>query len=695
MGTLHKDLIDDDNHAVPARTYADVAARDADVAFQVAANVDKFVKVESPPTYYVLVDTTPTWAQTGSVFNDQWKGLTDTPASISANLAVQGNAAGTDLEFGQNLTPAGDPTFNDLRVNGELQDSTGDGGTAGQTMVSTGSGIDWESREGSNTVHVFDTADWGSLETAPDGEQRVKLVDGTTYMIHATHVMPMVWMPEIPDPTQFNVINFDFVNASIELLCEAGDTAGAPAQIWGRNMGGLLVKDGIFVDIADSENGLKTTLFDCVGAVSNSIIAFQFSVAFGFKRAGNLVNMFWNVDDCLFEDNLGGITCFISSGFRVDNLIRVTTFRSSPGFAMEKPAMSFMGIPNTNQVAHCTVDLQSGEDFVYLDSALVSSSEIVGNPYPGPASGDFFAESEAIAITDQAADDVAFASVAAGDPGFSVITFASIQDFTVGQTVLVDGDTGSTYDGLHEITAVSDDQKSFTIEVTFVATDTGNFRMVKHTVASHPFVRNATIVITDTSNNGTFAILRETDTSFNTPALFAAGDLVGTATSNPLGVDTVGVKTLSNGAQQDSKAIAFGYVNGNASATTITDGVYAAINSTGMSEDASTSRFTLTTPATGLWTYNDVNPLNGFLTANIWATKAGSTADYRFALSINGAIPVFASAPYGPMEIKTTKVGISVTFAVSIEQNDTVQIMSAGDGTGDNLTVTDLIMSIS
>ena len=79
----------------------------------------------------------------------------------------------------------------------------------------------------SNVVDIFQTSDWGTLETAPDGEQRVKLANATTYLIHVDHTIPLMWMPEIPTPEQFAIIDFRFVNSSVLLFCEAGDTAGA------------------------------------------------------------------------------------------------------------------------------------------------------------------------------------------------------------------------------------------------------------------------------------------------------------------------------------------------------------------------------------------------------------------------------------------------------------------------------------
>lgn len=164
---------------------------------------------------------------------------------------------------------------------------------------------------------------------------------------------------------------------------------------------------------------------------------------------------------------------------------------------------------------------------------------------------------------------------------------------------------------------------------------------------------------------------------------FAAGSLT---------EDSPKVDVMVSPPQPDSQNIAFGTVNGNTGLTAVTDGVYTAINTTGLVSQSLTSRYTLTTPATGLWTYNGLTPIKPVTAIAIHAKKTGSTANYRFAISINGAVPVFATAFYQPMEVKTTKVHTPIIIPVSITTTDTIQVMIAGDGTGDDITITDVSM---
>ncbi|KKK75235.1 hypothetical protein LCGC14_2875750, partial [marine sediment metagenome] len=118
---FHKDFVDDDNHALTARTYANIAARDADTTFQVTKNINKAIRVDSPVSYFILVSIGPTvWTETGSEGLNEFTELIDTPSSISAGLVVQGNSGGTALEFGQALRTTDSPQFTDLILSGNL-----------------------------------------------------------------------------------------------------------------------------------------------------------------------------------------------------------------------------------------------------------------------------------------------------------------------------------------------------------------------------------------------------------------------------------------------------------------------------------------------------------------------------------------------------------------------------------------------
>ena len=67
---------------------------------------------------------------------------------------------------------------------------------------------------------------------------------------------------------------------------------------------------------------------------------------------------------------------------------------------------------------------------------------------------------------------------------------------------------------------------------------------------------------------------------------------------------------------------------------------------------------------------------------------------YRFTDSQNGAIPVFATAPYVPVEVKSTQVNATLIAPISVSPGDTIQVMGAGQGTTNSLTITDFFLQM-
>jgi len=97
--SFHKNLIDTDIHVINAFTFADATARNA--ATVVTADIGKVAKQSDNDTYYILIDTTPTWKQIDSGGFDTFLELTDTPNSYTGKAlqVARVNAGETDLEF--------------------------------------------------------------------------------------------------------------------------------------------------------------------------------------------------------------------------------------------------------------------------------------------------------------------------------------------------------------------------------------------------------------------------------------------------------------------------------------------------------------------------------------------------------------------------------------------------------------------
>ena len=109
-----------------------------------------------------------------------------------------------------------------------------------------------------------------------------------------------------------------------------------------------------------------------------------------------------------------------------------------------------------------------------------------------------------------------------------------------------------------------------------------------------------------------------------------------------------------------------------------------------------TAFFGIIDTKTGELTYTGDMPFSGQMIASFHTEATGLTeAVYRFAISINQATPVFATAPYALLSIKDVGDGVVVLSPVELVQGDDVRIMIAGDGFSDNLVVAEGSILIS
>lgn len=89
--SFHKDSLDANNHTLTAFTYDDITARDADTAFQVTANINKMVRVDSPASYFILQSLSPTvWSEVQQAGNALLKTGGAMTGAITTNSTFDG-----------------------------------------------------------------------------------------------------------------------------------------------------------------------------------------------------------------------------------------------------------------------------------------------------------------------------------------------------------------------------------------------------------------------------------------------------------------------------------------------------------------------------------------------------------------------------------------------------------------------------
>ena len=156
------------------------------------------------------------------------------------------------------------------------------------------------------------------------------------------------------------------------------------------------------------------------------------------------------------------------------------------------------------------------------------------------------------------------------------------------------------------------------------------------------------------------------------------------------------VLAFNNVGTPNSRTLAFGRMNANANTTSITDGTYTTVNLTTLDTNGLTQRIKLIDGVLGIFEITSDQLVDGFMAVNMWHLKSGSDQNYRLAFSLNGAVPVFASAAYAPMGVTTLKSETSISFPLEgLVKGDQIQVFVAGDGTANDLTFTDAVFNIT
>ncbi len=338
------------------------------------------------------------------------------------------------------------------------------------------------------------------------------------------------------------------------------------------------------------------------------------------------------------------------------------------------------------------------ESIFNFDPTITANIEINGFIH-STGLGEFYKSGTIGDITSFADTSLSSVSVTSvtDDSGDAVFTTGTVHSLELNDVVDHTGFTESTYNDTGLVVTEITSATQYKVAITYVATDTGTVQNKRTTLtcATHGLTTDTTILIKDTTNyNGGFTIKNPLTDTFEIQIPFVSDDATGSFNSGSLDQTSTNVNAHANTNTPDSATIAFGTVNGNTTATTVTNGTYAAIDVTGFEQTDITERFQLTNADNAIWTYIGEGDFKGFLTGGLWATKTGSTQNYRFAMSTNGATPIFASVSYSPMEVQTDKVGVPLEFEVNLTTGDTIQIMNAGDGTSDSLIVTDMRLGI-
>ena len=167
-------------------------------------------------------------------------------------------------------------------------------------------------------------------------------------------------------------------------------------------------------------------------------------------------------------------------------------------------------------------------------------------------------------------------------------------------------------------------------------------------------------------------------------------------TTDSLDETSPNIEAVANTGVGDSTVTGFAFMNGNVATTAVTDGVYTVLDLTGLVAKADDEGMKLVDNVEGVYEYTHDTDCPCDVTITIWATKSGSTGNYRFASMLGGVLPTFDSESdgYTPMEVKTTQVGAVHIDTFNFVNGGVYQLAIAGDGTADDPTITDIKIEI-
>lgn len=536
-------------------------------------------------------------------------------------------------------------------------------------------------------VEITDPAQM-PLTLAKDGNMRWHPTAGNKYITQKSLIIPLIALPEAINGIVPPAIEIEPSNQTDALLFN-GSTI---PHIWGRNNGTFTIRKAVLVDISNGGFGGGTVLFDLVGFGTSATLITDNVVPILFKSVGNLVDMLVDVNSSTCVSCLSGLVMrdTVPLGVSMGGFISLNPF----AVAVTAPTLCFMGDFSTVSSSIGNFEQIASGVSICIDSAATGIYDILGNSFDG--TGKFYAEPIIKSITAFANADIAISafSNSTENPGVdTTVEFAGITDAIIGQEILIADE--AAYDGLHTIVRVADDQLSFDINVAFSTSGAATLKRTQVTSVGHFMVRDQTNTISGTTNyNGTQQIFKLIDNdNFLISVAFVADDATGTATATSKNQKSDGVVSALNGKAPDSKILGAAASNAQVTATTPTDGTYASTNFGTVVLDTVSERVSLTTPAQLIFTYNGDKDVTLKISGPLNGSKSGANRDYRFAPSVNGAVPIFASASYAPWEMQSVNTNIVVEFFVDVEPGDTIQIMSAGDGTTDAFTISDVLVS--
>ena len=339
------------------------------------------------------------------------------------------------------------------------------------------------------------------------------------------------------------------------------------------------------------------------------------------------------------------------------------------------------------KIQNCTFETTTNETAFDISPSIGDEPFIMsGNSYRG--NGTLYAVGTSGTIT--SVINVAHSgSVTAvqGTPFGEVIMTDVAHALKPGQFITTSGFADPNYNGTFEVLEVID-ADNFRIHTLFTATGTGTWDSNKiQFFAANTLLGGDGVTVTGTANyDAGYRVLGVSPSAFFVNGTFVATD-TGSFNTDGLTEADPRMRVVANAGMPGSRALGVFSFNDNVDETTIIQDTYVEIDITNLIAGSNIERFSVADVLTGKLQYDGLEPFEGTLTATFHSNTLPAQAEYRFAVSINDAVPIFASATYMPLSLKAVGDSVNLVLPVSMVTGDTVKIMIAGDGSSVNVTI--------
>lgn len=422
----------------------------------------------------------------------------------------------------------------------------------------------------------------------------------------------------------------------------------------------------------------------------------------------------FNAENCIFEhfstsagslgeiDTTAGVRMFTG---QVSQIAGGITFKSCQSvlvnnFIFFMPTLTGAAINVTNPLLNTTTEIAIYQNQFNIDAAaskinIDPAATAFATINDNVGSGSFFvsgAEGIIANTTNKTVGPVSVTSVSQNGI-YAQFEFGLGTTIQTGQIVVLSGFTNSEYNTTARVTSGGSAGSFVTEDIIWVGNDTGSFNApaVEFNSPSHGQVDGTTVNVTKTiAYNGGYPIFDADTNNFSVGVAFDTGETSGTWNAGSLTEKAPNLTVFGNETQRDGGAQALGEVNNNNLGTTCTNGVYAALNLGTVTDSNITERFTLVDAGAGVYRYDGLETLDAEVFSTLTCIKTGGNFVTRFAVSINGVAPTFATAPYASITVQQTfERQVTVLEPIVIQNGDTVQIMAAGDSATSPIDIQD------